>query len=684
MTSKIMPGTEIGRFQLVERIGHGGMGIVYRGFDPLLNRPAAIKLLAPHLGSDKDALARFHREAALVASLKHSNIATVYEFGESQGRPYIAMEWIAGRTLKEVLIDEGELSEERSLYLFDQLANALDYAHGRGVIHRDLKPANILVGADDLVTIVDFGVAWLDDSQSLTQTGSIVGTPLYMSPEQIQGKPLDGRSDQYSLAVILYEMLCGKTPFANPATLALFHQQIFAPAPPVTEVNPHVSLGVEHALMIALNKAPEERFHSAAQFSRALHAGPPPPERKIWPIMTAALIAGLLLGLASIVVFADGVSALREMLPIPSSTIPTEAPPEGSSWIQPGGGANQRFIYDDTVYPLESSARWQYATESDRGFGPIGDQSRIVYAEGSSLVALDWATGEEAWRTNLGAKITAAPVIGTDENDSSNVFAPTEDGLVYAFSLEDGGLSWRSNVDETDPLQTRSLTIAHNNLLYVTTLDGRLVTLNAETGALELNFTLEEDESIRFASSVTRLGVFVASEGGQLYAFNQGQPDPQWVTDLADVPSTAPIVANDLGLAFVATVNGRVKALSLLNGDIVWENNVFDNVSGISAENNHLIAVTRNGKISAFNAENGEPLWEQIIEREVFVPPLSVGSQVMIVARDGNIFYFDSEGGEQDRSQTIVLDEQIEHSPAPLGGWLYLRTANAVYAFAPD
>ncbi len=161
MTASLAPGTKVGVYLIEAEVGRGGMGIVYRATDPALSRPVVLKLLAPHLGNDPDALARFHREASLAAGLKHPNIATVYGFGEHEDRPYIAMEWLEGQTLKHLLAEQKQLSLETSLKLFRPVAGALSYAYRRGVVHRDLKPANIIAGPDGQVTVVDLSIsAW--------------------------------------------------------------------------------------------------------------------------------------------------------------------------------------------------------------------------------------------------------------------------------------------------------------------------------------------------------------------------------------------------------------------------------------------------------------------------------------------------------------------------------------------
>jgi serine/threonine protein kinase len=290
MRDSLRPGGQFGRFHIEAEVGRGSMGIVYRGYDPEQQQAIALKLLAPHLMSDTNALARFRREADLIAKLHHPSIADFYEFGEHEQRPYIALEWIEGDTLKQLLASQGHLSLTNCLHMLAQLAAALDYAHQHGVIHRDLKPANILLDSQGQATIVDFGMALLESAPSITSTNLVVGTPLYMSPEQILGQGVDGRSDQYSLAVILYEALTGHPPFEPQITaVAVYNQQINVMPPLATTINPALPASVAAALHQALAKDPAQRFATTLEFSQALRtpkvesspplASPPPGKR---------------------------------------------------------------------------------------------------------------------------------------------------------------------------------------------------------------------------------------------------------------------------------------------------------------------------------------------------------------------------------------------------------------------
>jgi serine/threonine protein kinase len=273
MQDSLTPDGQFGRFHIEAEVGRGGMGIVYRCYDPEQQQAVALKILAAHLLSDTNALTRFRREADLIAQLHHPSIADFYEFGEEEQRPYIALEWIEGDTLKQILANQGHLPLSECLNMLAQLADALDYAHKHGVIHRDLKPANIVIDKNGQATIVDFGMALLESAPSITSTNLVVGTPLFMSPEQILGKPLDGRSDQYCLAVILYEILTGQPPFEPQTTaVAVYNQQINVMPPLATTINPTLPASVAAALNRALAKDPDQRFGSMLEFSQAMHA----------------------------------------------------------------------------------------------------------------------------------------------------------------------------------------------------------------------------------------------------------------------------------------------------------------------------------------------------------------------------------------------------------------------------
>lgn len=249
------------------------MGVVHEAYDPQIDRTVALKVLRPDYCADESSVLRFLREARTIGRVSHPHIVTVYDVGEDRGTLYIAMEYVDGKPLSE-LIREQSLSREAVLDIGIQIAETLDHAHSRGVVHRDIKPSNILVQPNGRIKITDFGIAHMEDSACTLQTreGEILGTPAFMSPEQVQGKPVDGRSDLFSLGVVLYQLATGQRPFGERgSTLAsLLHAIVnTSPVEPV-ELRPDLDPRLGKVIMKCLSKKPEERFPSGAALAQAL------------------------------------------------------------------------------------------------------------------------------------------------------------------------------------------------------------------------------------------------------------------------------------------------------------------------------------------------------------------------------------------------------------------------------
>lgn len=263
----------IGHYKIVDLLGSGAMGTVHSAIDTLIDREVAIKSLRPELTRDDDFVSRFRAEAKSLARLNHPNIATLFAPIIDGAQLHLVMELVRGKSLEDILRGRGRpLAPRESLAIIAQAADGLSYAHEMGVVHRDIKPANLLVSDDGRVKIMDFGIARVQGSVRLTRTGTAVGTPLYMSPEQCRGGEGDERSDIYSLAIVLYELLSGAPPFQGATEYELIQAQISqAPAPLVPRI-PGVTPGLESAVMTALAKKPEQRFASMRAFSDALGA----------------------------------------------------------------------------------------------------------------------------------------------------------------------------------------------------------------------------------------------------------------------------------------------------------------------------------------------------------------------------------------------------------------------------
>jgi beta-lactam-binding protein with PASTA domain len=316
--AEVAEGTIVdGRYEIQRRLGSGGMADVYCAQDSQLGRQVALKVLHRRFARDTEFVERFRREASAAAGLQHPNVVGVFDRGEYDGTYYIAMEYLPGRTLKDVIREEAPLDQLRAIDYGIQILQAASFAHRRGVIHRDFKPHNVMVGADDRLKVTDFGIARAGASE-MTETGSIMGTAQYLSPEQAQGQRVGAPSDLYSIGVIMFEMLTARVPFGGDSAVSIALKHVSEEPPPLRSLRPDVHPRLEQAVGRALLKDPAQRFASADEFIAALEqvraaiasgdngAGtstfvpvvadePPDPRGRRWPFVVLAL---LLLGLA--------------------------------------------------------------------------------------------------------------------------------------------------------------------------------------------------------------------------------------------------------------------------------------------------------------------------------------------------------------------------------------------------
>ena len=329
-------GRTLGSYRILSQIGRGGMATVYKAYQPSLDRHVAIKVLPAYFAEqDETFLKRFKQEARSIAKLRHPNILVVHEYGEEQGTTYIVMEYVEAGTLTERLRDPMTLAEVEPL--LRQVAAALDYAHEEKVIHRDVKPSNILLKSPDWPLLTDFGLAKIVGGTHLTQTGAIFGTPAYMSPEQGRGEQLDGRSDIYSLGIILYEMVTGAVPYTAETPMAVVVKHIIDPLPLPHTKKPDIPEAVELVILKALAKDPADRYGRAGEMAQALteavgravarvsapaapiapQAGAPeaatipPPARRPVPWVLGGIGALLLVCVAALALARGGLSAVR-------------------------------------------------------------------------------------------------------------------------------------------------------------------------------------------------------------------------------------------------------------------------------------------------------------------------------------------------------------------------------------
>ncbi len=348
-------GQMLDHYKMVEQIGQGGMATVYRAMDTRKVIEVAIKVLSPTLGGDKRFVRRFRREAQLVSRLKHPNIVSVTDYGERMGYAYLVMPFVVGDTLYDRMTRKGVTQAEAARWM-GQVAEALQFAHDRGVIHRDIKPSNIMITRQGTAQLADFGLARMTESSTSLTGSMILGTPAYVSPEQGKGSDVDARSDQYSFGVILYQLSTGRLPFESDTAMGTVLMHMQDPPPPPRQYNPNLSPHIERVILKSLAKSPDDRFVSVAALNDAYQRAargealpafevpPPRPTEAMAPAVPARPQAGrprwlaFALGLAAIV----GLAAIAAALLLPGTEPPTtsgDAPPSEATAAAVSGPA---------------------------------------------------------------------------------------------------------------------------------------------------------------------------------------------------------------------------------------------------------------------------------------------------------------------------------------------------------
>ena len=266
------PGSTFAGYRIEAEAGRGGMGIVYRATQVALGRPVALKLIAANFAGDRSFRERFKREWETAASIDHPNVIPVYEAGEAEEHLFIAMRYVEGLDLANLLAREPELAPERAVRIIAQVAAALDAAHARGLVHRDVKPANVLIGAEEHVYLTDFGLTKHASQDALTKTGLFVGSVDYAAPEQIRGEAMDARTDVYSLGCVFYQTLTKRLPYDKPADVAKMYAHVSEPPPLVSAARLDGTTAFDAVVAKAMAKEPDDRYQSAGEFAKAAQA----------------------------------------------------------------------------------------------------------------------------------------------------------------------------------------------------------------------------------------------------------------------------------------------------------------------------------------------------------------------------------------------------------------------------
>lgn len=710
---------QIGRFRLERRVGAGGMGVVYRAHDTKLNRPVAIKLIAAHKVDDASVRARFQREATALAALKHPHIALVYELGEENNQPFMAFEWIEGETLQAVLARHGRLPLLRALHILEQLSSALAYAHQQAVVHRDLKPSNILIGAGDQATLVDFGLAALSGSPTVTETGALLGTPRYMAPEQALGRSPDARTDQYSLALIAYEMLAGRGPFEDVDSTAMLYHQVHTPPQPISEVAPGLPPGIEAALERALSKEPERRFASLIEFWQALlsaaagvttssqpgaalaaagatvisgkfASAAKPSRRGIWSGL--ALIGGLVL-LGSLAAL-----AWPRLFPSPTQTI-TPTSPAGLAQVSQVETA-PAVVTEALTGSLAAATEWFTPTGE---ISPTEELSETFSAPEPPYEAIwNQPGGEGAQR-----RFAVTPLVrlepepywaywldweaGTGAAAGDHLLALGSGGdRVTVLYSPNGEIVWETELGA--PLAAAPGLFRFddwNSYAYFDVIDDGLYAFDLDEGRLAWRLpraSLTDQYTSTFTVADNWM-IYLATASGRLFAVYADSGEIAWETAFDDSFWQPPAVGR--GQVFLAGDAQVLRALDM-EGNWAWEQQIWGALltPPVVLEGVGMVVVgTDSGSLHGFSTVRGVEIWQTWLGGEAAVPIRGLSADynwVYVTLQDGRVLALDGVSGEVQWEQNLYTEVWL--APVNDGQTVLVPTAGGelVYLSAYD
>lgn len=632
-------------YELIGEIGRGGMGVVYRAYQPALDRTIALKVLSPDLAHQPGLVARLHREAISAARLRHPNIALLYEFGQADHTPFLAMEYVPGSSLRR-LLEAGKLSPERVLAILQQIGDALDYAHGLGIVHRDVKPSNIVVCPGDHAVLIDFGLAEMAESSLLTADSVVLGTPHYMAPEQAAGRGTDARSDQYALAAVAYELLTGTPPFHGRSSTAVVHAHIYELPPPPTERCPALPVAVNAVLLRALSKTPQQRYPSLATFVAALRsalAAPPAPSLRPKRRRLLALTIGI--GLMAVFLL---------------TTLQRDVQGGSIQDQQAEGGARSGV-------PLPQQIVWSYDSNLVGGPAPVVvDATLVVGTLDGAVVALRAESGDVRWYISSvdGRKtIFGAPTAG-----DGLIFVGSTDEEVFGLSLDSGGVIWRRRVVGGVQLAP----ILDNERLIVTTTKGYIYVLQAGSGQVIWSRPLALGMQV---PTVSASRIFATADRS-LSALDIRSGTIDWEFETASMITTQPTVFGNVVL--VGTERGVLHALSIVSGQEQWRSQMHGALKAAPAVASDVIfVVDQAGGVTALSADGRTVLWHFDTAAAITTTPLLADDKLFFGGSNGVFYALDARSGRQ--AARIELGGSVISPPVLGAGLIYVR-ADQIYA----
>jgi outer membrane protein assembly factor BamB/predicted Ser/Thr protein kinase len=637
---------QVSRYELIAEIGRGGMGVVYRAYEAALDRTVALKLLAPELANQPGFVARLRREAISAARLRHPNIALLYEFGHADNTAFLAMEYVPGRSLRQ-LLEAGPLPTERSLAILDQIGQALDYAHRMGIVHRDVKPSNMLVGPGDQAVLIDFGLAEVAESTLLTADNAVLGTPHYMAPEQAAGRGVDARGDQYALAAVAYEMLTGAPPFHNRSATAVIHAHIYELPPPPTEQRPSLPAAVNAVLLRALAKAPHERYASLAEFVGALRVALTPPAAPTHPAHSRRLLLSAAGGLALVVVLLLAVLFWRG------------ANGAGALGLNTAQAARAGV-------PLPQQVVWSYAGEPNLvgGSPPVAlDDILVIGTLDGQLLGLQAGSGELRWRAGSSAMLFGAPSVG-----KGLAFAGSSDGFIQGLSLSSGKTTWQTKVVGV----AQQAPTLDGDRLIVTTDKGYIYMLQAGSGQVIWDRPLAQSAQ---PASVSDGRIFV-SAGPTLYALDANDGAVDWSFEASGAITTRAVIAGDM--VVVGTERGLLYALRIAGGQLHLRYQARGALyAAPAAGEDALYIADQSGNVTAISLAGATVLWHFPAGAAITTSPLLAEGKLLFGAANGQFYALDARSGRE--LARLQLGGSVVSPPTPGAGLVFVR-ADKIYA----
>jgi eukaryotic-like serine/threonine-protein kinase len=661
------------RYEVISKIAEGGMGAVYFAKNRRLDVDAAIKILHTNLARNKKFLVRFENEAKTVVRLRHTNIVQVFDIGPTKDTYYIAMEYIEGEDLVGVIERSGRLTVEEAMPIAIQMAQGLAYAHDRGILHRDIKPANIIIDPQGRAVITDFGISRTAKTRGDTTLGSIVGTPEYMSLEQLKGAELDERSDIYSLGVVLYEMLTGVSPFRADESVQAIAKVLSEEAPPIETLVPDLPPWVCEIVAKAMAKDRDDRFASAREFLASVKE-----DMKDADFALPHIVSARRARFGKGTTWLNTVTSVVERIPREKRLLTGVI----SSLIVIGLIVTAVLLIKSVSFsfrphgtsdsPAFAKTRLADRLWAFRTFGPITASPLVsggvayVGSNDNALYAVDITTGEQIWVFKAQDDIRTTPAVS-----GRSLFFGSDDRSLYALSAKNGDLLWQFNAKgavRSSPTVTDKLVIFGSNdntlyavdkttgqevwrfatggdivgspavsdkVVYFGSCDNTLYAVSAADGTELWHFSARGD--IRSTPAVAKKTVLFGSDDNCLYALDRETGLELWRYETRGNVVSSP--ALNRNTVFFGSEDGGLYAVGLEDGTLTWRFETNDDVdSSPSLTERSALVGSDDDTVYAVNIADGTERWRFTTEGEVKSGPVALNGVAYFGSRDGYLY----------------------------------------------